>query len=58
MISHFDEWPIVFSDSKMTAALLDSLTKHCDITEIGDGTWRYKGQTDDHTPNSRLRLSP
>jgi DNA replication protein DnaC len=53
----FDEWTSVFGSERLTGALLDRLTHHVHILEMGGDSFRL-AYSKQRSPRARLESSP
>jgi DNA replication protein DnaC len=53
----FSEWQTVFQGERMTAALLDRLTHHCEIFEMNGESYRFRESMKDKQRTARKRAS-
>ena len=53
----FSEWQQVFQGERMTAALLDRLTHHCEIFEMNGESYRFRESMKGKTKNSKKEAS-
>ena len=53
----FSEWQQIFQGERMTAALLDRLTHHCEIFEMNGESYRFRESMKEKQPSSTAKQS-